>query len=411
MLLFQNGVRLNVKRTDFKKDEIRFKISFGNGLLDIPGNKPEYFAALYALTAGGTKFQSAAEISAALYNMKASLGASISGNSFEIFGVSTRKDFDSIISLAATTVSNPGFREDGEDSLAKFGEAFYRDYLTNPSAKLTFGILKLLDSPIEKVPGTLENFKKIKMQEIRDWLTPILRSSYMEISIVGDIDEKEAIDKIAKTFGAMPPREKVKQNPFAQIKKAETGKSVSLKYLTKDEPRSIAAKLWFSCGRQDPQKMRIANLLAGIFDDVMRKDIREAEGKVYSPFAYNNPSTWIKDYGLLIGLSFVTPEYNREVLSLIEKCADKTAASITMDEFERAKIPLLKEVEANMRKNVYWLEAVLNLCQAKPENIELAKTIRSGYSEITLEDVQNAAKEIFGKKPYEITIMPDAEAK
>ena len=51
------------------------------------------------------------------------------------------------------------------------------------------------------------------------------------------------------------------------------------------------------------------------------------------------------------------------------------------------------------------------LCQAKPENIELAKTIRSGYSEITLEDVQNAAKEIFGKKPYEITIMPDAEAK
>ena len=57
------------------------------------------------------------------------------------------------------------------------------------------------------------------------------------------------------------------------------------------------------------------------------------------------------------------------------------------------------------------LETVLNLCQAKPENIELAKTIRSGYSEITLEDVQNAAKEIFGKKPYEITIMPDAEAK
>ena len=91
MLLFQNGIRLNVKRTDFKKDEIRFKISFGNGMLAIPSDKPEYFVALYALTAGGTKFQSAAEISAALYNMKASLGASISGNSFEIFGVSTRK--------------------------------------------------------------------------------------------------------------------------------------------------------------------------------------------------------------------------------------------------------------------------------------------------------------------------------
>ena len=180
---------------------------------------------------------------------------------------------------------------------------------------------------------------------------------------------------------------------------------------TKDEPRSVAAKLWISGGRQDIRKMRAANVLSGVFDDVLRKDVREAEGKVYSPFAYNSPSTWIKGYGLLIGATFVAPEYNSEILGLIEKCAQKTAKSITADEFERAKIPLLKEVEANMRKNSYWLEAVLNLCQAKPLNIEMAKTVKSGYAEVSLEDVREAAREIFGKKPYGISIMPNADAK
>lgn len=411
MFEFENGVRLNAKRTDFRKDEIRVKISFGNGLLDIPEGKPEYFAALYALTAGGTKFQSAAEISAAQYAMKMSIGAAIQDNSFEISAASDRKSFSDALSLAATMVRDPGFRADGEESLQKFGEAFYRDYAANPSAKMTFGALRFLKSPVSEIPGSHENFKKIKMPEIAAWLSPILKGAYMEISIVGDISEDDAAAAVAKTFGALPPRERAKKNPFAEIARAPEGENASLEYLTKDEPRSVAAKLWISGGRQDIRKMRAANVLSGVFDDVLRKDVREAEGKVYSPFAYNSPSTWIKGYGLLIGATFVAPEYNAEILGLIEKCAQKTAKSITADEFERAKIPLLKEVEANMRKNSYWLEAVLNLCQAKPLNIEMAKTVKSGYAEVSLEDVREAAREIFGKKPYGISIMPNADAK
>lgn len=410
MFGFENGVRLNVKRTDFRRDEIRMKISFGNGLLDIPEGRPEYFAALYALTAGGTRFQSAAEIAAAQYAMKMSVAAAIQGNSFEISAASDRKSFADAVSLAATMVSDPGFRADGEDSLRKFGEAFYRDYASNPSAKMTFGALRFLKSPVSEIPGSLENFKKIGMPEIAAWLAPILRGSYMEISVVGDISEGDALALVAKTFGALPPREREKKRPFAEIARVPEGESASLEYLTKDEPRSVAAKLWISGGRQDVRKMRAANMLSSVFDDILRKDVREAEGKVYSPFAYNNPSTWIKGYGLLVGATFVAPEYNAEILGLIEKCAQKTAKSITADEFERAKIPLLKEVEANMRKNAYWLDAVLNLCQAKPVNLEMARTVKSGYAEVSLEDVREAAREIFGRKPYGISIMPSDRA-
>lgn len=85
---------------------------------------------------------------------------------------------------------------------------------------------------------------------------------------------------------------------------------------------------------------------------------------------------------------------------------EKVAASISEDEFERAKIPLLKGVEANKRKNEYWLSAVLNLSQAVPLNIELARTIETGYSDVTLDEVRKLAREIFARPPYSASVVP-----
>ena len=67
---FENGVRLNLKKTDFSKDEALMRISFGRGILDIPADKPEYFNAPMALVIGGTKFQNIGEINSAKYLMK-----------------------------------------------------------------------------------------------------------------------------------------------------------------------------------------------------------------------------------------------------------------------------------------------------------------------------------------------------
>lgn len=403
---FDNGVRLNIKQTDFRKDEVRMIVSFGNGVLDLPKDKPEYYSAIYALLSGGTKFQSAAEISAAQYSMKMSVTPIISGNEFRLVCGSTKKDFLPMIRLAATMIADAGFRQDGEDSFKKFGEAFYRDFETNPNAQMMFSTFKLFGKDLAKIPGKLEDFEKIKMSDVATWLQPILKNSYMEISIVGDISTQDAFDAIAKTFGTLTKRTSTKAEPFASLIPEPPSSKIKLFYITENEPRSIALKLWQSCGRQDVKEMRVANVLSNVLDDILRKDIREAQGKVYSPFAFNNSSVWIKNFGVLAAGSVVAPEYNEEILSLTQKCADKVSINITDDEFERAKAPLLKEVEANLRKNAYWLDAVLNLSQAKPVNIELARTISSGYEGVSIDDVKNYSKKILTKKPYEISIEP-----
>ncbi len=403
---FKNGVRLNLKKTDFTKDEALLKISFGKGILDIPADHPEYYCATSALLFGGTKFQSAGEINAAKYLKKMSVNASIDGNAFAILAKANSKDFADAIKYSATIFADAGFRKDGESALMKYAESFYLEYRTDPMARLRFLPTNMMKSSLSKIPGEFENFKKITMSELRDWLEPILKNSYMEISIVGDIDIESTIKLIAETFGAMPVRKAEKTNPYAKLNFIPQGEKISITYETTDEPRSVAMKIWLSAGRQNIAEMRADNILGAILDDLLRKDVREDQGKVYSPFAYNNSSTWIDNTGFMTAATFVAPDYNAEILDALEKCGEKLVKEITEDEFERAKIPLIKGVEANKRKNYYWLEAVLNLSQCKPVNIELAKTIDTGYADVSLTDVKKRAKVIFTQKPYSVSAMP-----
>ncbi len=402
---FENGVRLNIKKTDFAKDEIITRISFGNGLMDLPS--PEYYFAVSAIELGGTKMQTASELQSAKFGRKLSIMSGIRGNSFFLANSTTVRDFPDMVRLAATFIRDAAFREDSLPVLQKRAERAYLELSTNPAASLSFVPLKLLNLPsLSKVPGNFENFKKISMGDISKWMDPILKKSYMEISVAGAVDPESAIKLFSETFGSGGRREESKKNAVCEIAPVGEGSRVDIAYDSNGEPRSVAAKIWKSCGKSEMEELRRACLLGEILDDVLRKEIRESEGKVYSPFAYNSSSDWVKDWGILVAMTMVAPEFNSEVSGQLEKCAEKIRGKIDEDSFERAKLPLLKQVEAGLRKNSYWCENVLDLSQARPFQIELARTIVSGYQNLTLAELEECSKRIFGKKPFSVSVMP-----
>ena len=143
-----------------------------------------------------------------------------------------------------------------------------------------------------------------------------------------------------------------------------------------------------------------------MLSDELRKSVREKQGKVYSPYAYNNSSRDF-NYGVISAICDTAPEFNAEVLDYIEKSAKKVADGISEDEFLRAKEPILKQVEKVRRLNAYWANSVLPLYQADPARREVARTFENGYSEITLGDVKDASDEFLkGAKFYRVKILP-----
>ncbi len=403
---FANGVALNVKKTDFTKDEVLLNICIGSGVLSIPADRPEYYAAVPALILGGTKFQSAAEINAAVNLMKMSLGAKISNGSLVVSGSSNSRYCADMLRYAATVVADAGFRDDALPNLRNNAESFFKNYDANPAERLKFLSTLFVERGIAPIPGTFEAFKTRSMSDFAAWLRPILAKEYLEISVVGDVDVEEVVGIVSRTFGAMPKRDAFKPDDASRFVFRPAGSRVDQTYLATTEPISLACALWNTSFGRDMKKMRVATILSAVLDDVLRKDVRESEGNVYSPFAFYSNAVWLGDAGLTVAATFVEPSHNGELLVKLADCAKKLEKDVSVDEFERAKIPIIKSLKTAERNNRYWLYSVMSKSQAYPIFIEMAENREEFYKAVTLEEVRVLAREVFSQAPILYSLLP-----
>lgn len=407
-IVFKNGVRANLKATDFTKDEVVATVAFGGGRYDIPKDNPKLAYALNAFILGGTKYQSYDLINVAKSDKNISIALVMEDDCFMLKCRTNTKHLREALALVATYINAPAFSDDALNVMKKKIDETYRMLETNPDA---VEALKLEDWLYRQNHmfkfASREEMQSLSMREIKEWMLPILKNSYMEVSIAGDFDEKDAVNWLADYFGSMPDRAQSRPDysAFKNLDFASEREKI-FEIASRKDARSTALKLWKTCGRGDLKKMRAATILGAVLNDSIRKNVREKEGKVYSPFAYNLSKQGF-DSGLMFAETDVAPEYNDDVVSLMEKSAKSVSENISQDEFERAKLPVLKQIERTRRTNSYWAERAMPLFQADKLRRETAATFESGYADVSLGEVRKAASEFLkDKKGYTVKIVP-----
>jgi zinc protease len=135
-----------------------------------------------------------------------------------------------------------------------------------------------------------------------------------------------------------------------------------------------------------------------LLDDRLRVKVREELGETYSPACYHVASDTFTGYGYMTAMIECKPEQAAPLTELVTKIADELAAGpITADEFERAKKPILTQIEQMRRDNRYWAQNVVRNCQEHPERIEWSKNLIRDFEGISLEEAQDLAKQFLGK--------------
>lgn len=406
-VVFKNNVRANLKRTDFAKDEVVVSVAFGGGKYDLPEGREAIGQIAIGALLGGTQMQSYDEINVAKSDKQMNLNFAMDGDNFALTCLTNTENLQDSLKMLATIMRAPGFRGEALNYIKKLIETKYRQVETVPeAAAVKIDGWLASGNPILDLPAKSE-VEKFSMADLRQWLEPIMKNSYMEVSVVGDFDEEAVLKWLGDYFGTMPERAASRPDYSAKRKIELTKESEKVIYVdNKNDARSLAIAIWPTCDRTQIKKMRAANILGAILSDELRKSVREKQGKVYSPYAYNNSSRDF-NYGAISAICDTSPEYNAEVLDYIEKSAKKVADGISEDEFLRAKEPILKQVEKVRRMNAYWANSVLPLYQADSVRREVARSFVDGYSEITLGDVKNASDEFLnGAKFYRVKILP-----
>ncbi len=389
-LEFANHVILNLKKTHYKKNEVLAVADFGMGQAGEP------LPGLTLLTENvmnrsGTSSLSKGELDKILAGSGVKFSFRVNPAAFTWSGKLLAKDMELFFQILQSLLADPGVDPDGYQVAMDFFSQQYKTLAGDMQ-----GVMPLHGDAFlaggNKVFGLppWEEFAGLTIEDIQKWVLPAAERGPLEISIVGDFDEKAVAALAEQYLSTLPDRENMSiEKGTVGFPKGET--------LALQVPTSIDKALllvaWKSDDFWDIQQTRGLHLLADIFSDKLRSVIRERMGASYSPQVYNLANRIYKGYGLLQARLIVDPGQvdvlKAEVLNIAESVY---RGEISEEELARAKAPAMTALKDMVRTNSYWLRSVLSLSARYPQQLEWPSTILESFAGFTVSDMQRLSR-------------------
>jgi zinc protease len=410
--VLSNGVRLNFKRTDFEKGGIRLIARFGSGKLTQPKDTPGLdFFAQSVFDAGGLGKHSVDELQQILAGRNVGTGFGIGDDHFSISGRTTPEDLELQLQLMCAQLTDPGYREEALAQFKKAVPVIFQQLRHTPAGPQAEMEAWLHGGDSRWAVPDEAKLSSYTLDDARQWLAPALAKDYLELSIVGDFDENTLLPLVLKTFGALPQRD-AKKPELAAARKVAFPKGPAEKTFTYESKieQGTALVIWKTEGfRGNTKLFRRLNLLGEILSDRLRKEIREKLGASYSPNAGPDGSEGLIDYGYLMAQCVGKAEDAKKLADTATEIANLLARNGTeADELDRARKPLLSQMEKSMRDNSYWLGTVLAQSQEDPARLDLIRGRDADYASITAKELGDIAAKYLGQKhALKVLIHPE----
>ncbi len=413
LLQFKNGVRLNLKPTDFEAGRIRLSVRVGGGTLTMPINQPGLsLLANVAFTAGGLGKHSVDDLQRILAGKTLGLGFGAQADAFTFSGDTNRTDLLLQLQLFCAFLTDPGYRPESIRQVHKAAEQLYARLAHTPDGPFQLEVDRLLASGDVRfgLPAQ-EAMLARTLDELKAWLTPEFARGPVEIAIVGDFDSAATITAVAQTFGALPARADKPAYDTAR-KVALPAAPLAKQYTVETEiPKAVVRLYWPATDSRDIKLARRLRLLADVLADRLRVKIREEMGGTYSPNATPDLSDTYPGYGYIIADATVAPDQARTISDAIKAVAASLQKDgVTEEELVRAKQPVLTALRESARTNPYWLNSVLGSAQEFPQKLDWSRTRYSDNEGVTAAELGSLARQYLDPaRAHEFIVAPAAK--
>jgi zinc protease len=413
LVTFANGVRLNLKRTDFEANTIDVSLRAGSGRLIEPPGEPglAQFASL-TFKAGGLGRHSTDDLRRILAGRTVEAAFRVGGDACTLAGATNREDLALEFQLLAAHLADPGYRPEALRLARKEIEEQYLGLEHTLNGPLTLQVDRRLagGDPRFGLPAKAVMLG-YTLAQTRAWLTPQLQQGALEVAVVGDLDVEATIAAAARTFGALPRRE---PRPALESLRHVSVPAVpeQLDYPIESRiPKGLVAFYWPTTDALEIRRTRRLALLAEVLSDRLRVRVREQLGGTYSPSVRSQPSEIYPGYGLMVAAAVVDPAKAPAIGAAVAAvAADLSEHGISEDELARAKNPTLTSIRETERSNEYWL-MVLGRAQEKPEVLDWCRTRRADFTAITAAELGALARRYLPPaRAFRVTVHPAAES-
>ena len=356
-VVFDNGVRLTIKPTDFADDEILVQVRTGDGRGNMPADRPSPQWALgTGFVMGGLRRLDFEQLRDVLAARSIGVNSLLFDESFTLIGRTRPQDFETQLQVLAAYVSEPGWDPTGWNRLRANAQTTHREYEATPGGIYEREAARLLHNGDRRwATPSLEEMQGSSIDDIRRLFEHSLAREPLEVIVIGDITVDEAIARTAATFGALPDRlPETDVIPPVDFP-AGTAEPVRLTHGGRAD-QGLAMVAWPTLGLlRDTAQSRALSVLASVYRLRLQQRIREELGTTYSPVVSQVTSNHFENFGFLFGRIEAPPAALDEFLGEAQAIArDLVENPVSADELERARRPMVEGLQRTMASNVGW---------------------------------------------------------
>lgn len=402
-VIFQNGLIVNLRETSFEKNILRLRAEFGKGKQSQPSAGMALLAEEVIERSGSGKLpQSAIDnlMSASSVKLRFNIGE----DSFSWAGSSLKRDFEFLCQMLQTRIFDPGVRPSAFTAAKNHLKLRYEELRREIEGAIPFAVQPFLAGYNRQfgLPAW-NNIEELDYDTLAAWIHKSVRADDLEISIVGDFDRESVLFVLSKYFSGMHfDAPEVLAPDVVHFPK---GDELKVKVDTSIK-KSLVIVAWPTGDFWDIHRTRRLQVLAGIFNNRLRKVVREKLAASYSPHVTSFSSKFYKDYGYLFSKVLVKPGDEEMVKKEILKISGRLQKDgISMDELDRVKWPIMTSVKEDIKTNQYWLHSVLAGSSKYPQQLDWSTSIESDHESITKAEVELLAQTYLDNKKAAVVIV------
>lgn len=364
ILTLSNGIKVVLKHTDFKKDQILMTATSPGGSTlfsnkDIDNLK--VFNEVIGL--GGLGNFSATDLSKMLAGKKVSCSTSLGLDSENVNGSSAPSDLKTLFELMYLSFTAPRMDEEAYASFENRMKAQLKNLELNPMVAFSDSLTKAIynDNP-RAMRIDAADFKNISYPRIMEMYKERFGdASGFVFTYVGNVNIDSIRPLAAQYLATLPASGKIEQGNPAEVPAFRKGDYVNRFKRPMETPK--ASVVDFYSGQMDYNLENIlsATMLKQILDLVYTEKVREDEGGTYGVQTSARISSFPKGQTFLQAYFDTDPD-KREKMNTIVRNELKRISDIgpNPDDFKKTQDNILKRHAENLQENSYWLNTLDN---------------------------------------------------
>lgn len=410
-LIFENGVKVNLKPTDFKNDEIVFRGSRWGGTSLYPDEEAENasYATFVASTSGNGQL-TGSQLTKYMSGKVARVSVSIGNISETVSGMSNVKDFETALQMIYNKFTNNHL--DNEAVTGALGNQ--RDYLANLEATPTPE--KVYSDTLQSVVNNYHSRVRPMTSERLAALNParsmeifkerLADASGFEFTFVGNFEIEKIRPLLATYLGSLPSSGKKPEYKDLGIYPPEGAVSKTVKKGTEDKA-NVTLLITGEYQPDDTDEL-LLSAVGDILQIKLTEKLREEEGGVYSPYARIRASRFPSArFQLVIGFGCAPANVEKLIALTLEEIGKLRENGGSRDDIEKYVNNEKLNFQTQLKNNNYWLNALSDKYQ-KGEDIKTILTEDKNLEKVTVESTKVIAqKYLTGDNFIRVVLLPE----